>query len=133
MKSNFMSSSREDVTKKKKINNNRKFNFYNGKLFRVNKNTFKNNNLEVKKTDMTDLNQNHQNQNDVNIYVDKAFSGKICSICGENIPKDDLKKFKLRCKHFFCADCYYEYIKEKINNNQFLQINCPQKDCEEIT
>ena len=132
MKSNFMSSSREDVTKKKKTNNNRKFNFYKGKLFRVNKNKFKSNNLEVKKTDMTDLNQNNQNPNDVNIYVDKAFSGKICSICGENISKDDLKKFKLRCKHFFCADCYYEYIKEKINNNQFLQINCPQKDCEEI-
>ena len=136
MKPNFVSSSREDVTKKNKVNNNnnnkRKFNFYNGKLFRANKKKFKNNNLEVKKTDMTDLNQQNQKQNDVNIYANKAFSKKICSICGDNITKDDLQKFKLKCKHFFCGDCYYNYIKEKINNNKFLDINCPEKDCEQI-
>ena len=105
MKPNFVSSSREDVTKKNKVNNNnsnkRKFNFYNGKLFRANKKKFKNNNLEVKKTDMTDLNQQNQKPNDVNIYANKAFSKKICSICGDNITKDDLQKFKLKCKHFF--------------------------------
>ena len=78
-------------------------------------------------------NKNEQKENDIHIYANKSKNiEKICLICGDNIPKRDIQKNKLKCKHFFCGDCYYDYLKEKINNNNFLQINCPQKDCEEI-
>ena len=35
------------------------------------------------------------------------------------------------CKHFFCDDCYYLYLKEKINNNYNVdKIICPKDSCD---
>ena len=124
-------SSRE-IVKKKNINNG-KFNFHNGQFHFLDKFKKAKGAIEIKNTDMIELAQKNQNTNDVNIYVRKSvIKTKLCLICGDNLIKNDYKINELKCSHYFCADCYYNYIKEKINNNQFLQINCPQKDCEEI-
>ena len=127
MNTKHTSSSREQI--KKNTNNIRKFHFNNGKIYNDKKK--KKNPIEVKKTDMEELKKNGNKQNDVNVYIQKS-NNKICIICGENLKPSEVRRNKLKCKHFACTDCYYEYIKEKINNNKFLDIKCPQEDCQQI-
>ena len=55
-----------------------------------------------------------------------------CLICEEKLTNDELKNNIVECFHGFCNDCYYEYFKEKINNNEIEKIKCPQKDCNQI-
>ena len=132
-KANVISSTRENIKKKKDNNHTKKFSYIHAKFPLFSKKKFNNNNNEVKKTDMVELNQNNQKTNDVNIYLNHSNKKqKICPICGEVLLKSDIKINKLKCKHLFCTDCFFNYLKEKINNNQFLQITCPEKDCEEI-
>ena len=52
-----------------------------------------------------------------------------CGICGEEIEYNDRKKVMQPCKHYFCIDCWYEYLKEKINNANVYQINCMMHEC----
>jgi len=35
----------------------------------------------------------------------------------------------LKCKNIFCDDCYYEFLKEKINTYIIEKIKCSHKDC----
>ena len=127
MNTKHTSSSREQI--KKNTNNIRKFHFNNGKIYNDKKK--KKNPIEVKKTDMEELKKNGNKQNDVNVYIQKS-NNKICIICGENLKPSEVRRNKLKCKHLACTDCYYEYIKEKINSNKFLDIKCPQEDCQQI-
>ena len=54
-------------------------------------------------------------------------NGSNCLICFEE--KDD-KFFSLNCGHQFCADCWSEYLKEKIKSPlNALQAKCPQNGC----
>ena len=55
-----------------------------------------------------------------------------CLICEEELTEKEKIDNLLECHHICCNDCYFEYIKEKINNNQINRINCPQKDCQII-
>ena len=52
-----------------------------------------------------------------------------CLICNEELNEEEKKNNILECKHIFCDDCYYEFLKENINTNFIEKIKCPQKDC----
>jgi hypothetical protein len=56
-----------------------------------------------------------------------------CLICEEKLTEEEKKENNLlKCNHIFCNDCYFEYLKEKVNSNQIDIIKCPQKDCQII-
>ena len=63
---------------------------------------------------------------------DKNKSNKDieCGICGEVIISSD--KVKLKCNHYFCRDCWIDYLKEKIINANVSKILCMQHGCETI-
>ena len=50
-----------------------------------------------------------------------------CGICGEIIISPI--KVKLKCGHYFCKDCWLDYLKEKINNANVSKIFCMQHGC----
>ena len=52
-----------------------------------------------------------------------------CLICEEKLTDEEKENNFVECFHGFCNDCYYNYFKEKINNNQIYRIKCPEKDC----
>ena len=47
----------------------------------------------------------------------------------KNLTNEELNDNFVWCFHIFCNDCYYYYIKEKINNNIVEKIKCPYFDC----
>ena len=54
-----------------------------------------------------------------------------CEICENFISKKEVKENILPCKHFFCSDCYLNYLKEKIVNNEVYSIKCMKFECKE--
>lgn len=50
-----------------------------------------------------------------------------CSICMVDIRRKELTS--ISCGHAFCNDCWFEYVKEKIEQGQST-IPCPALDCE---
>ena len=62
-------------------------------------------------------------------YNDFDFS---CGICEDEITFDDYKKIKMPCHHNFCVDCWFEYLKEKINNSKVYKISCMEHKCNQI-
>ena len=54
---------------------------------------------------------------------------KVCQICKEELTAEELKNNFVGCFHIFCDDCYYNYLKEKIDNNNVEKINCPFHKC----
>ena len=60
------------------------------------------------------------------------YSVKInekCLICEGKLKNEEKVNNAIKCLHIFCDDCYYEFIKEKINSNYIEGIKCPYKDC----
>ena len=53
-----------------------------------------------------------------------------CQICDELILTPN--KVKLKCGHYFCEDCWLEYLKEKISNANVSKILCMQHGCTTI-
>jgi hypothetical protein len=53
-----------------------------------------------------------------------------CLVCHEKLTKEEQKDNLIRCNHMFCNECYYEFLKEKINNNFIEGIKCLEKDCD---
>ena len=52
----------------------------------------------------------------------------LCPICCCEIEKDD--EVFLNCEHKFCTDCFYNYLKEKTNDQlTILNTPCPLKGC----
>ena len=52
----------------------------------------------------------------------------LCPICSCDIEKDE--EIILNCEHKFCIDCFYNYLKEKINDQlTLLHTPCPLKGC----
>ena len=62
-------------------------------------------------------------------YNYKYESEKECGVCGDTIESKDIPKIKLPCKHYFCIDCWKEYLKEKINNANVYKLSCMQAKC----
>ena len=52
-----------------------------------------------------------------------------CLICDEELTQKEKIDNLIHCLHMFCNDCYYMYIKEKINSYTIEGIKCPAKDC----
>jgi len=55
-----------------------------------------------------------------------------CLICNETLTKEEMENNFVECFHGFCDECYFNYFKEKINNNEIDKIKCPEKNCENI-
>ena len=56
-------------------------------------------------------------------------SNNNCQICEEKLTNEELDNNFVGCFHIFCNECYYNYLKEKINNNQVEKIKCPDYNC----
>ena len=55
---------------------------------------------------------------------------ETCLICDEKLTMEEKRNNLLKCLHMFCDDCFYRFIKEKINSNFIQGIKCPYKDCD---
>ena len=55
---------------------------------------------------------------------------KECPLCYEKI--ENLKEVELKCGHYFCKDCWIDYLKEKITNANVSKISCMQNKCQTI-
>ena len=73
---------------------------------------------------------NNSNSNSYRYNSGNNKKVKYCIICNEALTDEEMKNNLLECRHFFCDDCYYEFIKEKINSNFIEGIKCPDKSCE---
>ena len=61
-------------------------------------------------------------------YKKNKLSDGLCPICCCDIEGDD--EVFLKCKHKFCTDCFYNYLKEKTNDQlTLLHTLCPLKGC----
>ena len=69
---------------------------------------------EKKKNSITKLNTN-------------KTSNKECALCFEAI--ENPAEVKLKCGHYFCKDCWIDYLKEKITNANVSKILCMQHGC----
>jgi len=98
--------------------NNKLINFNNeeNKLSRINsKNSCISNKDNLENLNIVnDINLNKSNIEDINIDI-------LCEICLGDI----FDPFDLECNHKFCRECIKEYIINKINNSDVLQIECP--------
>ena len=54
-----------------------------------------------------------------------------CKICLKILKTDD-KWTLCECYYMYCDNCMFEYIKFKIQNNQVLEIICPNENCNKI-
>ena len=61
---------------------------------------------------------------------DKLNSDIECGICAEAIISPT--KVRLKCNHYFCRDCWIDYLKEKITNANVSKIFCMQHGCGEL-
>ena len=59
----------------------------------------------------------------------KYSTKKQCGICEDTIESKDVSKIELPCKHYFCVDCWKEYLKEKISNANVYKLSCMQNKC----
>ena len=75
--------------------------------------------------------QRNSFKNTYNTYNKNNYSygKKECGVCSDEIPSNDLSKVKLPCKHYFCLDCWLEYLKEKINNANVYKLSCMDHKC----
>jgi hypothetical protein len=58
-----------------------------------------------------------------------SSNNNYCQICEEELTNEELNDNFVGCFHIFCDDCYYNYLKEKINNNNVEKIKCPYYNC----
>ncbi len=82
--------------------------------------------------DIRNMMNKYRNKFSNNNYEDynyKYESAKECGVCMETIESKDIPKIKLPCKHYFCVDCWKEYLKEKINNANVYKLTCMQSKC----
>eukprot|EP01017_Pseudomicrothorax_dubius_P037864 TRINITY_DN5605_c0_g2_i9.p1 TRINITY_DN5605_c0_g2~~TRINITY_DN5605_c0_g2_i9.p1 ORF type:complete len:718 (+),score=63.98 TRINITY_DN5605_c0_g2_i9:49-2154(+) len=49
--------------------------------------------------------------------------GAACPICYEKF--DNNKVELLNCKHFYCKDCLYSHVKERLDDSSLLPVGCP--------
>ena len=69
---------------------------------------------------------NENNNEDHSIIV----INENCLICDEKLTQQERIDNFIECFHIFCNDCYYEFIKEKVDNNFIEGIKCPHHDCQ---
>ena len=73
------------------------------------------------------------NNNNNNKYTNNKFKfdygKKECGVCSDEISPIEKTKVKIPCNHYFCLDCWLEYLKEKINNANVYKISCMDHKC----
>ena len=83
-----------------------------------------NNNVKIKKV---------INKNEINFELNETKKSKQkCLICEEDLTEEEIEKNLIECYHGFCNTCILEYLKEKINTNNVIDIKCPKYKCETI-
>ena len=103
----------------------------------------KNNNIDFleknKRYNLPLFNLDDENKSEDNKKVDKILEkkeinkfNKYCLICNEKLTDSEYFTNFTSCYHFFCNDCYYNYFKEKIENNNVERIKCPKSGCKKI-
>ena len=76
---------------------------------------------------------NINNLNNIhNILEENKQMNDNCLICNEKLTKEEFDNNFVECFHGFCDDCYFNYFREKINNNDIEKIKCPEKNCNNI-
>ena len=74
-------------------------------------------------------NSSTNNKITYNKYNKYDYGKKECGVCSDEISAVDKAKVKLPCNHYFCFDCWSEYLKEKINNANVYKISCMEHKC----
>ena len=65
---------------------------------------------------------NSYNSNDSNDFIDSTVF-ILCNICGNSVADFEMKK-NGNCPSYYCNNCWYCYLKEKIENNIVCNIKC---------
>ena len=61
----------------------------------------------------------------------EVMSGTICEICFEN--GDEMRTYAMVCNHRYCADCYAQYLTQKVKEEgEAARIQCPRDGCRRI-
>lgn len=61
----------------------------------------------------------------------KAVQGFVCEICYEDEPT--LQTYAMKCGHRYCADCYKQYLTQKVKEEgEAARIQCPKDGCHRI-
>ena len=109
-------------------------NFSYNKIYNIDKrsSTTENMSSSSKKNYVIHLPVFNQKNNIHNSFEDNKKLNENCLICEEKLTNEELNNNFIECFHGFCDDCYYNYFKEKINNNQIEKIKCPQINCNNI-
>lgn len=55
-----------------------------------------------------------------------------CNICMSGIDKSEINEFVLPCNHQCCKECFFQYIKEHINEGKISDIHCFSYKCNTI-
>ena len=111
------------------VSNENNNNNLNNNILNNNDNTRRTNNRNsLRYTKLEDSYLNLLNKN--NIY--SSNKPKECGICGDQIEYPDSYTVKLICAHYFCIECWQNYLKEKINNANVVKISCMQHGCSEV-
>ena len=69
--------------------------------------------------------------NKINI-IDIKEMNKFCLVCDNKLTIEELNDNFIDCFHGFCNSCYYDYLKENINNNNIEKIKCLEHNCDNI-
>lgn len=72
------------------------------------------------------------NNSEVTIRVNSLIIPEIeieCGICLGNIEN----KYEIpKCLHYYCKDCFKEYLKEKVKSSNSTEICCPKENCKQV-
>ncbi|ETN43100.1 uncharacterized protein HMPREF1541_02258 [Cyphellophora europaea CBS 101466] len=61
----------------------------------------------------------------------RTIPGFECEICYENGPS--LQSYAMKCGHRYCADCYTQYLTQKVKEEgEAARIQCPRDGCHRI-
>ena len=72
--------------------------------------------------------ENNLINNEKNIQL-QVLSDVTCRICDGDLSPEEQKNNYLSCQHFFCDDCWYEQLKQKITDNQVMEMTCANFKC----
>jgi len=75
---------------------------------------------------------NHIDSIELNVkMIDNSNNDIQCIICSEYYNEKDFVYYD-KCNHSFCYNCWYNYIKGKIENSSIESIKCMNYECKEI-
>jgi len=89
--------------------------------------------IDEEDQDIKNMFEKYKNKFNNNYYGGFNFKNsntkKECGVCMDTIESNDIFKVTISCKHYFCVDCWKEYLKEKINNANVYKLSCMDHEC----